>query len=333
MIQNQSVLIVGVMKNEGPYILEWVAHHLGVGVDGFLIFTNDCDDLTDRILDRLGKLIPMTHQPNPKSLFPDKGNWQVMALRYATLFNVYRDAGWIYHTDADEFLYVHTGDGQLDDLAAAAGDFDAVSLTSMPFGSSGHLHVTDGFVTDLFTRHTKSYAQIRDAGKVAENAIKTLFRNSVRFDLRRNHRPLKSDFSASGLRWIDGSGTTLAPDFTDGTTKIIAAEGSTCLAQFNHYAIKSAEAFLIKVDRGDVAGDTRLEKHRKYWTGYNADGDTDTRFATKSPRFHAIYDALRADPLLAEMHEESIARHRAKAARILATPSGQDTGKWLGLID
>lgn len=37
-------MIVTMMKNEGPYIVEWVAHHLAVGFDRFLVFTNDCDD-------------------------------------------------------------------------------------------------------------------------------------------------------------------------------------------------------------------------------------------------------------------------------------------------
>ena len=37
-------LIVTCMKNEGPFILEWLAYHRMIGVDDFLIYTNDCDD-------------------------------------------------------------------------------------------------------------------------------------------------------------------------------------------------------------------------------------------------------------------------------------------------
>ena len=46
-------LVLSTMKNEGPFVLEWVAHHRAIGFDGFVIFSNDCTDGTDRILDRL----------------------------------------------------------------------------------------------------------------------------------------------------------------------------------------------------------------------------------------------------------------------------------------
>ncbi len=35
------------MKNEGPYIVEWIAYHRAIGVDNFLIYTNGCEDGTD----------------------------------------------------------------------------------------------------------------------------------------------------------------------------------------------------------------------------------------------------------------------------------------------
>ena len=32
------------MKNEGPYIVDWLAHHRVVGIDQVLVYTNDCED-------------------------------------------------------------------------------------------------------------------------------------------------------------------------------------------------------------------------------------------------------------------------------------------------
>ncbi len=49
------------MKNEGPFIVEWVAHNLAIGVDDIAVFSNDCSDGSDALLDRLnamGKLAP-----------------------------------------------------------------------------------------------------------------------------------------------------------------------------------------------------------------------------------------------------------------------------------
>ena len=46
-------VIVTPMKNEGPFILEWVAHNLAIGADEIAIFSNDCTDGSDALLDRL----------------------------------------------------------------------------------------------------------------------------------------------------------------------------------------------------------------------------------------------------------------------------------------
>lgn len=323
MLEGKDVLILGTMKNEGPYILEWVAHHLSVGVDRFMIFSNDCDDGTDLILDRLAAHIRMRHQPNPKSLFPDRGNWQVMAQRYARLFNDYKSAGWIYTTDVDEFLQIAAGDGTLEDFAAAAGRFDAVSFTSMPFGSSSLIALEDRPVMEQFTRATKPYAKLRREGTPVTNAIKTMLRNSVDFDMRRNHRPLHKGFSAAGLRWVDGSGNDLDAAFTDGTAKGVDPLTTTDLAWFNHYAIKSAEAFMVKMDRGDVAGVDRLEKSLSYWQSYNKHGDEDHRATALRPRAREILDGFMADPLLAELHQQAFDIHRTKAARLRQLPQNQ----------
>jgi hypothetical protein len=59
MMNGEKVLIVTTMKNEAPYILEWVAHHLALGVDNILAFTNDFDDGTERLLARLGHMAPV----------------------------------------------------------------------------------------------------------------------------------------------------------------------------------------------------------------------------------------------------------------------------------
>ena len=61
---SQAVTVFTTMKNEGPYMLEWVAFHKSIGVDHFLIFTNNCEDGTDDIARRLQDLGLATHVPN-----------------------------------------------------------------------------------------------------------------------------------------------------------------------------------------------------------------------------------------------------------------------------
>jgi hypothetical protein len=335
MMNGETVLIVATMKNEGPYILEWVAHHLSIGVDHILVFTNDCDDLTDRILDRLEQIAPVYHRPNPKALLRgDKGNWHVMALRYARMFNVHKDAGWIYYTDADELLQIKSGKGMLEDFYAAArdkaGDFQAVSFTSIPFSSAGLLALEDRPMIEQFTQTTRPYAQLRAEGKEVKTAVKSIYRNDVAFDLRRNHRPRMQGFSAAGHVWVDGSGQVLPAEFTDGSAKVIDSVSTTEFAQVNHYAVKSAEAFLVKLDRGDAMGLDRLDSNRRYWEKYNTSGDEDARFIKMRPATRKLYDELCADPTLAELHEQSFAIHKAKAERLQNDPDWAEMSHRIG---
>lgn len=315
MLEGQTALIVTAMKNEGPYVLEWVAHHLATGFDSFIVMTNDCDDGTDRILDRLAALIPLRHVPNPKSLFPERSNWQVMAHRYASLFTLYKDAGWIYFTDVDEFLMIWTGAGRLQDFHDASGGFDVVSFTSMPFGSSGVVDLVDAPVVTQFTVQSKDYAAARAGGLAVSNAIKTLFHNRVRFSVRRNHRPRRADFSTTGHRWIDGSGRDFAPDWVDGDAKEISPLDSVALAQFNHYAIRSAEGYLVKIDRGDVVGAPRLDTRRRigYWRDYDRPGEVDTRAVRPAPEALRLRAEFLSDPVLREWHQAAVAHHQARA--------------------
>ncbi len=59
-----QVTAVSMMKDEGPFLLEWIAHHhLAVGFTDILVYTNDCSDGTDDMLMRLEELGPW---PSPR---------------------------------------------------------------------------------------------------------------------------------------------------------------------------------------------------------------------------------------------------------------------------
>ena len=59
-----QVTAVSMMKDEGPYVIEWVAHHLAVGFTDLLVYTNDCSDGTDDMLIRLEELGLAHHRRN-----------------------------------------------------------------------------------------------------------------------------------------------------------------------------------------------------------------------------------------------------------------------------
>ncbi len=129
-----GTVIVACMKNEAPYILEWIAHHRAIGVDGFLIYTNDCEDGTDRIPDRLDALGIVQHRRND--------DWtgkspQQHALNRAIREPLVRNADWIIHIDVDEFINVRCGDGTLCAFLERVPDATNVAMTWRLFGHNG----------------------------------------------------------------------------------------------------------------------------------------------------------------------------------------------------
>ena len=59
-----SVLAITTMRNEAPFVLEWIAYHKHIGVTDCLIYTIDCEDGTDVLLDRLAALGVVPHERN-----------------------------------------------------------------------------------------------------------------------------------------------------------------------------------------------------------------------------------------------------------------------------
>ena len=68
-----SLVALSTMKDEGPFVVEWVAHHLALGFTEVMVYTNDCSDGTDALLKRLEALdIGVHHRENviPEGMKP-----------------------------------------------------------------------------------------------------------------------------------------------------------------------------------------------------------------------------------------------------------------------
>ena len=132
-IKSPRVLIATCMKDEGPYILEWLAWHRAIGVTDFVVFTNDCTDGTVELLDKLDDMGQLTHIPNPALATPG-ASLQPAALKYTHFTRQFREADFMISMDVDEFINVQIGDGKLSDLFEEVGPFDALSMTELNHG-------------------------------------------------------------------------------------------------------------------------------------------------------------------------------------------------------
>src|SRR5690606_18370252 len=89
--------------------------------------------------------------------------------------------------------------------------------------------------------------------------------------------------------------------------------------QLNHYAVRSAESFLVKRDRGRVNHVDR-DQGLNYWFRMNHNAEEDLSVRRMLPAARAEFDRLMADAAIRAAHEGAVAAHRATIAELKARP-------------
>jgi hypothetical protein len=310
--------IVTTMKNEGPFILEWLAWHQAIGVDDFLIYTNDCTDGTDSLLALLDARGIVQHRDNPYRAMDLKP--QHAALQAAESEPVMQGCGWGICMDVDEFITIKLGDGRLPALYAAMEaahpGANMISLTWRLFGNDGIDAYQDRFVTEQFTACAPEL--VRKPHQAW--GFKTLFRNIDIYRKLGVHRPkgLRPDLW-DRVRWLNGSGQPLPKAMFRNGWRSTADTYGYDWVQLNHYAVRSAESFLVKRDRGR-ANHIDRDQGLNYWFRMNFNAARDDSARRILPLAQAAFARLMADPAIAAAHHATVATHRAKIAELMARP-------------
>jgi len=292
-------VIVSTMKNEGPYILEWIAYHRAIGFNDFVLFSNDCTDGTNLILNRLDALGIVHHFDNPLGPRMDP---QRAAYSRAGKMDLTRGAEWVMVLDADEFLNIRAGNGHLDDLIAACPGADAISLNWRIFGSDGQARMDSAPVTERFTRGSDFEAP--------ENGLvwgfKTMFRPQV-FDYYGVHRPRffkDREITPDLARWVNGSGQDVGDAFHRNGWRSNRDTLGYDLAQVNHYALKSREEFLLKRLRGTANSKNKDRIDTGYWSNFDLNGSEDCSIRTEA--IGPGMEALLKDPVLSALQHATL---------------------------
>ncbi|TFL16976.1 glycosyltransferase family 2 protein [Jannaschia formosa] len=306
--------IVTCMRNEGPFILDWLAHHRAIGVDDVLVYTNDCTDGTDRLLDLLQDHGIVQHRANP---FPGTGlKPQHAALAAAEEERVIARAGWVISMDVDEFLNVHVGEGRLADLYAAVGDANMISATWRLFGNADLGTYEDLPVPLRFDRCAPKMTRKPHQAW----GFKTLARNLGIYRKLGVHRPkgLQPEMW-DRVQWVNGSGARMPRAMLRTGWRSTVETVGYDLVTLNHYAVRDAESFLVKRDRGRVNHVDR-DQGLGYWFRMNNNAERDSSLHRALPAMAAEVAALKALPGVAAQHEASVAAHRAKISELRARP-------------
>jgi len=313
-------ILFSAMKNEAPFLLEWVAYHKAIGFDQIVIVTNDSVDATDDLLRALSK------QGEVKTIrqeVPEDRSAQENATRLVAEMGILNDGDWGIFLDADEFLNIHVGSGTVADLTSHLDSQDRIGMLInwRVFGDSGNLVFNGRYISDDYTQC--------DAG-MERTQFKTFFKkNSETRGFSPYLHLCDLEPATSRLdRFSTPSGKALSlddPNLDDRQRNWLRRWVSTGqsplgvfsgrfetydIAQINHYMVRDPHSFSLKAKRGRGYKRANDRHTRDFYQKWNRKEGQDTSILrwqdktgleidrlTKECELHGVLARIRGDYL------------------------------------
>lgn len=330
--QRLRITVVASMRNEGPFIVEWVTWYRMLGFNSVLVVTNDCTDRSCELLDALeaaGWVYHLRCDLEPGQRVTHR------KLAAATAHKVVRRADWLLVCDVDEFLVIHKGNGQIGELIGKNTKdvpYLAMALNWRVFGSCGVKEFADQPVHQQFSLAVPRFAAL-------SNGIKMLHRQPRWFRSLGEHGPRGWDLQRygktpedEGMYLVNAEGVRVdgwTPD--EPYTRRLPRKLTTHhVAQMNHYMLRSAETFSLKA--GTKAPVSRANR---YTDAYRARADKgrepDSSAFRYADQFADMQMQAMALPGVARLHYLCCADH----LRLIAEKHGrrvEDDPRWHGFL-
>ncbi len=218
--------IVAIIKDEGPYLKEWIDYHLAAGFEHFYLYDNDSSDQTKTVLDPYIAKGLVTYR-----FFPGRG-LQLSAYQDACE-KYWREASLMAFIDADEFFCPSEGclNEKVPSLVSRLLGKRASGLAVqwMHFGNSFHLKTAPGPVIERFQYRAKG----------PSHPVKTIVKPLDVYRWESPHYP----WLFHGKYKIDCGGKRV-PGHE------IANPSLSWPLRLNHYATKSTEEWIIRKQKG-----------------------------------------------------------------------------------
>ena len=317
--QAMRITAVTCVKNEGPFLLEWIAYNRLIGVTDFLIYSNDCTDATDKLLDLLETRGIVRHLPNPA----EGRNYQMEALKDARHQDCVADADWVWIADVDEFLNIHVGDHTIPALIEACGSGRQAISVNFQFFANNDVEAFED--RPIISQFSHSHNPDIWCGDTAVE-VKSLVRHDFPLQYYGAHRPFFRGKLPKKKRpsWSDASGRDVPHRFLIAANprriRKFPARGARAFATLNHYALRSLDSYLVKNDRGDVNRENRAFDDT-YWRERNDPAWWDLSIHRMLPALTRALAELKSDPEIAALHDEAVRLHIAKRDELLAQPA------------
>ncbi len=238
MKQKYDLGIVIIVKNEEPYIEEWVVYHKLIGFDHIYIFDNGSEDDTKKILQRYVEegFVTLIDFPGFKK--------QIPAYNYA-LRKYRRECKFLAFIDTDEFVFVRNGNikSTINEVLHKNKHAAGLAINWRVFGSSGHETKPEGLVTE-------NYLYRGAYGKPGNDCVKTIVNPRKVLMFHNPHYPIYLPYWYS----VDENGNKVKKWQND--------VEETKLIQINHYFTKSKEEWIKRrsVARADTGEKRALDE-------------------------------------------------------------------------
>ena len=312
--------IVASMRNEGPFIVEWVTWYRMLGFSRIVVVTNDCRDRSPELLDALAAAGWVQHL---RCDIPAGGKVTAAKLAMAKQTRAVRRADWVLVCDVDEFLVVHRGAGMLVDLLGdGPPGFLGMAINWRVFGNNGVGEFVDQPV------HRQFFSCVA-AKRGLNSFVKTIHRQPGWFAALGEHGPRQIDLAAvasaggpgeGALRFVNASGQIL-PDWLPGAPyqRMLPPQLiDHSVAQINHYMLRSAETYSLK--RGTLSPVAGVDRYTdSYWKNANRAEEIDLSIARYAETFDALHVEAMALPAVARLHDLCCADH----LRLVAEKAGR----------
>jgi hypothetical protein len=309
----RTAAFVATVKDEGPYLLDWIAYHRAIGFEHAVIYSNDNSDGSDALLGQFARHGIITWIRN--ELKPDVPP-QVKAYGHAfKRLPDLLDYRWVMVIDADEYVGLNAS------MFRTVQDYiawqehqrvEAIALRWLTFAAGPDDVWHDASSTRRFIRRDPSISV----------PFKTLCRTNL-FGDSHAHFPYPIADEAFVYRWEDGAACYHMAKFEERNFQ--EPRPTAALAWVAHYFLRSAGEMLIKLGRGDAffhAWESEaVERPNRLIEQFVrlASGDLveDRRMLAFSRPHAAEYERLAALPGVGEClgHVQETFRHRLALAR------------------
>ncbi|GAA3861216.1 glycosyltransferase family 2 protein [Celeribacter arenosi] len=303
------------VRNEGPFILEWLAWQKMLGFDDVIFVHNDCTDHSVEMM----KLLAEAGFCHELEHFPAENQAPVRSGLIALHTHpVVAQTDWFFLCDVDEYLIAKRGDGTVQGLVGDMHErFRGISVQWRCFGTSGLETWEDRPLHRMFTLAA-------DEKDPANKFYKSFaFRPAENFKMISAHEPRgwrgKGKWGEGPNRWAHISDRPMNYDPNGPERKLTKAKWiSLAGAQVNHYVTKTLENFTYKAGTPCPARNFYFDRYNeRFFLAHNRNEVTDTSALAFDDRFDAVMAQLLAvkgvlrlhhlccADLLSRMHEKA----------------------------